>query len=288
MTSPSLFFRLQVNHNYFRKRQNFPLDFIPLGTAVMLMSKDLVYLRKRADGFELFLDTTRLSMLPEYLADADTDCLEFIMVLKNRDFLNFTELDIPYGSFLFLKTRDESAISGEMVTLHHAEFVSSDDLTNLSDASAAALPKEFLLKPNSFALIQIPFAKKSRDFIFGDKNGAVISITGSISFRARSTYWRYQFRSKEDQQFDAMQVIDLNGQFTFSEMVAGKDFDGSSMLVTESNERIPLQEISGYHFVLKGTQNGIEHTIISHLAEPGPDFLTRVNGKLSSTIFIYY
>jgi hypothetical protein len=287
MTSLALFFSLFVEHGYFRKKQNLFLDFIPLGITTLLINKDLLFLRKRADGFELYPDMKRAGMIAEYLTEENSDCLEFLMAIKNHDFLNFTEPDIPGGSFLLLQKPGRSS-PGKPVLLHQSDFVSAGDLADLSSGEASAIPQEYLLKPFSFALIRVPLSRKGREVKLTDKNGTLVATTATIRFMARSTCWKYLFKTMEEPQFDTMQVVDAKGQYKFSKMVAGQDADGSIMHVAESVGNIPLREISDYHFQLKGIQNGIEHTIIQHLAEPNPDFLSRVNGKLTSTIFIYY
>jgi hypothetical protein len=288
MADLAMFFRLNVEHTYFRSRKNINLGFRPVGLTVLLISKYIVYFLERGNGFELYADLDRLKMLYEYLQEEETDHLEFIMDIKDRDFLNYTELDISPGSFMLLRNPDKDIAAGEVLALHQDDFVSENDLAALSSEAALNIPGELFLKPDSLALIQVPLRKKGDDIELVDGNGKLISSAGIIKFQARSTFWKYIFISKEDPQFDSMQVVDSTGQITFSKMVVEDGPEGSLTYVAESDATIPLREISDHQFQLKGTQNGTEHTIIQRLAAPNPDYLSRVNGKLFSTIFIYY
>jgi hypothetical protein len=291
MNDPAMFFRLRVEHTYFKNKNNLRIGFLPVGLSALLISKYILYFLERRDGFELYIDMKRLDMLSEILLEENTDHLEFIMMLKNGDFLNYTELDIPKSSFLVLKTPDivnPVNPDGEAIALHQADFVSAADLTDFSSAAARNIPKEFFLKPNSFALIQLPFSKEENNETPVVVNGKINSFTGSIKFQARLTFWKYLFFPMEDSQFESIQVVDSKGQIRFPEMHEEEYSEGRLAYVTESDIRIPLQEISDYEFQLKGIQNGIEQTIIQRLAEPNSDYLSRENGKLYSTVFIYY
>jgi hypothetical protein len=288
MNDLAMFFRLQVEHTYFKKKRNLNLRFVPVGVAVNLINRFMLYFLERQDGFELYLDVSRMHILSEILSEENTDCLEFIMIMKHMNFLNYTEPDIPKGSFLLFQNTNPVAAAGDLIPLHHSGFVSEDDLAYLTSEATRNIPGEFVLKPNSFALIRIPIRKKDNEVALVAADGKLLATSGIIRFRARSTFWKYILQAKEDLQFDSLKIIDSKGQVKFSNMVAGQDAEGSRVYVTESESMIPLQEISDYQFQLKGTQNGTEHTIIQRLAEPDPDYLSKDNGKLYSTIFIYY
>jgi hypothetical protein len=120
------------------------------------------------------------------------------------------------------------------------------------------------------------------------EDGKLISSALAIKFNARSTFWKYLIYIREDSEFDSIQVNDPSGQINFSEMRVEEDPEGRLVYITESKSKIPLQEISDYQFQLKGKQNGIEQILIPRLAEPNPDYLSRDNGNLFSSIFIYY
>jgi hypothetical protein len=288
MTNPTLFFRLHVEHTYFKSRKSMNLEFSPVGLTAMLISKFILYFLERSNGFELYIDMNRFNHFTDYLREEGAEWLGVIMTMKDRGFLNYTELDIPKGSFLLLKTSLPADTDTETIKLHHSDVVGASDLAELSSEAGANIPGEFHQKPTSFAFIQIPFRKKGDEIELTDRNGNLNALSGVIMFEARSTYWKFILIPREELQFDSMQVTDTNGEVTFTKMAAGKDVQGSAAFISESLERIPLREISDYQFQLSGLQNGTNHTIIQRLAEPHPEYLSKVNGKLYSTIFIYY
>ncbi|MGI2262171.1 hypothetical protein ACRRVA_02590 [Candidatus Cardinium hertigii] len=179
-------FRIAISNNYYKSNnvQN-DFDIEPTFSTASWMVQRRVRMLRHSDGIELiWLSQDYDHPLELFKKKAEGIILSFMMILKNNQALNLSELDAGYptGEVYYLSNR-----YGNSDLLHNKPFMSRSDLVKIREV------KHYPTQPgcNVFAMIDIDLThwvhllSKQKEPLFTK------TIVYKIKIQNRSTFWRY-------------------------------------------------------------------------------------------------
>lgn len=252
----------QVNfkHSYFSDGIPRCFSIKPtIETEKLLLNHSLLFKPKNSGfllAFESFNNGSERSREEVITSDK---ILKFIVTLNDPLFFNYTSITTPNlsSSVFHFHNFDKDRLS----YLHSSENVESSDLVSATD-----IANEFFTKP--FAIIELQLSR-------------LLAEEYTISFKEKSTYWRYLLVSEYLKELTKPAV--LNGSIVFNGPVEIKLPNNKMALAFESNIPIGIKQRTDKFFQLVenydvATNKG--KTIIKSLPQPNVNIISKINGDV--------
>lgn len=275
-------FNIQLYHSFYEDSSCYGLKIIPDKYTESILKNSKAIYRNQPNGIRISQDSGFISALKAFRDE--NAYLLFKVFLKDNYFYNYTDILHKQDRIFFFDSSTATKKENERI-LTRTDEVSEEDQVNLSSFKySSSLSKEEINVP-LFGIIKVGL----KDILSENYNPEMHKpINLSIRFRAKSTYWRYNFIDSNNNQFDELYIIDNNKKVSFETFKRLTLSNGQDFGQITSSQPISHHEKSRNHFRLLGKKDKQEKLILNKLSIPNYKHLIKENNKIITETYVYY
>jgi len=275
-------FNVNLQHSFFNENQCRVLSILPTNFTQSFFHKaDLVF-NTFKQGITISYNTDFTASLEAYLDD--NIILSFIIKSTDPFFYSYTDLKHLNGKSLYFDS-ELTHEKGEILILSKEDFVTANDERIITDKVFDDVFTKVDKTSTPLGVINIRLA----NLISGDEIiEPYISREYIISFKARSTFWRYNFIKKNDIEYDELLIQDIDNKLEFNNGIKVSLSNGVLANQIISKQPIKIREFSDYQLNLVGIKNNQIKVLIKRLSIPDAKQIIIEKEKMISELYVYY